>query len=220
LEWPGPERRIEGKNIHRTLTSLRVVAGLALLGESRRIKRWQRVITLHTDSRCWQGEPRVFDRRSARADAPSPRSCLFNLVLGLLGDSWPAHQTPRNHVARKPTRSHGQAWLVILRSLRIEPHPEGREHISPGLRVRELSWVQNVKRKSNPEKVEERPRRCRGCNPFRVEEISGRVTQGRLADSPTLGFVTESRWDSGAIIAFLLVTAGGRGGRGPARGGI
>ena len=39
---------------------------------------------------------------------------------------------------------------------------------------------------------------ARRCNPFRVDEIYGTVTQGSLADSAPLGGRTESRWNSAA----------------------
>ena len=72
----------------------------------------------------WVSRP-ILGRRRARAVAQSAPSCSFNCVLDLPSDLWPANQMPRINVARKHTRSHGQAWLVT-------PIPHAQSNISAG----------------------------------------------------------------------------------------
>jgi membrane protein DedA with SNARE-associated domain len=87
----------------------------------------------------------------------------------------------------------------------LPANPNGMASPSPRLRVHELPWVDGEIR-DNPERVVSRGITCatKGCNPVGVgEEFHDSSSQGSLADSATLGFTTESRWDSADRLALL-----------------
>lgn len=88
--------------------------------------------------------------------------------------------------------------------LLMPANPEGIASVSPGLRVRELPWV-NDEISDNPERVASRRGSCsaKDCNPVGVGKKFHDLSQGSLADSATLGFTTESLWDSADRLALL-----------------
>ena len=73
-------------------------------------------------------------------------------------------------------------------------YPKGIASISPGLRGTSYpGWT--VILASTPTGLQQ-GRCAERHNPVRVEDICFTVPQGSLADSATLGWTTESRWDS------------------------
>jgi hypothetical protein len=66
-------------------------------------------------------------------------------------------------------------------------NPEGIESLSPGLRVRELPWGRIPKDHSTLKGLHPGRRSDWNPTPSGLSKIVVGVTQGRLADSPTLG---------------------------------
>jgi membrane protein DedA with SNARE-associated domain len=79
----------------------------------------------------------------------------------------------------------------------LPANPKGIASSSPGLRVRELPWV-NGEIRDNPERVA-----VPGYNPVGVEEKFHDSSQGCRVGEATLGFTMESRWDSADRLALL-----------------
>jgi len=87
-----------------------------------------------------------------------------------------------------------RAELIEQRFLEACFNPNGIGSISPGLRGTSYpGWT--VSSATTPTGLQQR--RCAdGHNPFRVEDVCFTASQGSLADSATLGWMTESLWDS------------------------